>query len=728
MSLTPLATLRVTSQTTLEDLQAFQKSIGKDDAKLRGTRNKDGSITLKAVDRDSSFLSRITGRSAKRRDVARSALTQVMTQTGATDRKPTGSLTSLINADRGHSPRSAALKTLLTFAKTQNADPQAPAEKTTLKTTTHTEDLFKRTFPDLGSKNLNLDTVKHYTQHAVDLVAHGPLTQPMVKAHANEIRNSIMSQLTANGPLSSNDRALLGVSDIKGFVQSAMAEQVPTPMTQEVSIALDQIVDEVTSQMTEMLLGTSQVGPDSIKIGGDTFTKVETIGQGGFGRADLYRCADTGKEVVLKVPALPAEGEDKEARIEKDFNFKSEIDMHTKIMDNDGRPHPDLDYPHVLQFEGAVKLANGQIATITRACTSGDMSDVIEKIDKAVTDGVLTQDQALTAKLTLMRDMADGLNVLHNHGFSHRDVKFANTFVDGTGVAKVADFGETAFSSTFNLSEQKIIDNPVYLAPENLKAKDRIHDLVSDTKQAKICLMKAKISVFNNLVGPGGMLQNLGLKTIDGNTDFRSYTGQGNQLRRALDNVTPEQSALIQTILNDTTRDMEQRLQNALDTGKANLPAETLVNGKAADVWSFGSSILISTIGHDKSVNSNSFNSTSETRLKEYVSTKPTPGVNGGPPTPPPEALVPGSFLNDDFQSTHPNGTVTGDPDLDRLVNACLKRDPNDRPSFSDIIRDPIFQRPGVGDATTRELIAALGGKPPKSADELRQIAAQMPA
>ncbi len=69
---TTLATMRVTSDTTLDQLKAFQETIGKDDAKLRGTKNRDGSITLKAVDRDSSFLSKMFGISARSAGSSRS--------------------------------------------------------------------------------------------------------------------------------------------------------------------------------------------------------------------------------------------------------------------------------------------------------------------------------------------------------------------------------------------------------------------------------------------------------------------------------------------------------------------------------------------------------------------------------------------------------------------------------------------------------------------------------
>lgn len=725
MSLAPLATLRVTSQTTLEDLQAFQTQIGKDDAKLRGTVNKDGTITLKAVDKGSSFLSHLTGKAKDQRNTARAALTQVMVQTGATNRKPAGSLTSLINADRSHSPRAVALKGLVAFAKSANGDGTQGASRTGVKLKTYAEDLSERQFASLDKKNLSTATFDQHMQLAASETDTGPLSNDKITQYANEIRTDLMQQLTANGPLSSNERTKLGVSDIRGFVDAALAQSVPAPVTQAVGQAMGQIAEAVTKQMTETLLGTKHTGNDSFQIGNEVFTRVENLGAGGFGTADLYRCDTTGREVVLKAPNLDGPNQRKEDIENNLFCFRSEIDMHSKLMDQGGVGPSGLAYPHLLQFEGAVLLPSGQFGTITEACTGGNMDEVMGKIDQAVTDGSLTRDQAMAAKLTLMRDMADGQSVVNGLGFSHRDVKFPNVFINSEGVAKVADFGESAFSSAFSLSNEKMIDNAVYLAPENMVAKTTIKSLPDDVKASKISHLKAKAEVYNGLVGKGGMLQHLGLETIGTDLNPKNTNSRMNAMEAQIESV-PEHADLIKSIINDSTSALERQLQSALDNSKAALPARTMIDGAASDVWSFGASILIDALGHDKSINSQAFMSTAEKSLVAYFNAKPTPGVNGGQPTPLPEALVPGSFLNADFVTTHANGTVTGDADLDALVNATLKRDPNDRPSFADIVRNPIFNRDGVGDTETRALIAALGGKPAKTADQIKALAAQM--
>lgn len=101
-----------------------------------------------------------------------------------------------------------------------------------------------------------------------------------------------MRQLTKDGPLSHNDRALLGVSDIRKFVSDALSQVVPDQSNPEYA-AMDDIAKNVADQMTLQLLGTKHVDDDTFMIGTESFKKVEVIGQGGFGKAILYRSETT---------------------------------------------------------------------------------------------------------------------------------------------------------------------------------------------------------------------------------------------------------------------------------------------------------------------------------------------------------------------------------------------------------------------------------------------------
>jgi serine/threonine protein kinase len=61
----------------------------------------------------------------------------------------------------------------------------------------------------------------------------------------------------------------------------------------------------------------------------------------------------------------------------------------------------------------------------------------------------------------LMKDIANGINYIHNNGVIHRDIKIDNVILKH-GVCKITDFGVSSvgkFSQTF-------VGTPVYLAPE----------------------------------------------------------------------------------------------------------------------------------------------------------------------------------------------------------------------------------------------------------------------
>lgn len=734
MSLSPIASLKVTANTTLDELQAFQESIGKDDAKLRGKVHRDGSITLKAVDRDSSFFSKMFGVSKKRRDAARSAINMVMTNSGAVDRKPIGSLNSLVNADRKHSPKSAMLRDLVAFAKADNVDQFQKASETPIQREKHLSDVMSRPFTTLESKGVSTARMENYLKLARDLSATGPMDDGRIQQFANEIRTDLYAQLTQNGPLGLNERAMLGVSDIEGFVNEAIARAVPQPHTEHVAAALDQIAKGVSEQLSNLLLGSRLTGEDSFQLNGETYTRVEVLGQGGFGRAELYRGATTGREVVLKVPGGDFENADPLDVAKAKFDFKAEIDMHTKIMEGNAQRDP-----HVLSFEGAVRLPNGMFATVTEACTSGSMSAIMSKLDEAVQNGSLTPGQAMACKLTLMRDMVEGQAAIFQRGFSHRDVKFQNVFVSGTGTGKVADFGETAFGRTFALSGEKLIENSTFLAPENLQAQDKIEVFEHKIRELQYAHMKAKVEVFNGLVGPGGAFAHLGIDQLstekyepapDDTPTFQlgRFRNRAEREREGFDskiNNLGEVGAQIKAIINDLTQSEARLLQAAAVDMKSRLPTSTLINGGASDVWSFGTAILNTATGPGQAINALD-TIASENELLRYITERPVDPGNGLPVPPLPEALVPGSFLTDDYQSPHPNGTVTGDPELDQLVNQCLRRDPNTRPTFAQILQNPIFQRPGVGDQATRDVIAALGRRPAPSAEDIQELAIEM--
>jgi eukaryotic-like serine/threonine-protein kinase len=178
------------------------------------------------------------------------------------------------------------------------------------------------------------------------------------------------------------------------------------------------------------------------------------IGRGGFGR--VYRAYDptVGREVAIKV--LTDAGEEQAAMVAR---FRVEASaagglQHKNIVtifeygEHEGVPYLVMEY------------LNGQ-----------DLHDVLKK----------GHSLTLLDKLSIMSQVAEGLNHAHVHGVVHRDVKPANIMVLKDGGVKIMDFGIARMVRDHGarLTQTGMLMGTVpYMAPEQF-AGDRV-DHITD--------------------------------------------------------------------------------------------------------------------------------------------------------------------------------------------------------------------------------------------------------
>eukprot|EP01130_Rhizamoeba_saxonica_P015439 TRINITY_DN6924_c0_g1_i2.p1 TRINITY_DN6924_c0_g1~~TRINITY_DN6924_c0_g1_i2.p1 ORF type:complete len:466 (+),score=106.76 TRINITY_DN6924_c0_g1_i2:1345-2742(+) len=201
--------------------------------------------------------------------------------------------------------------------------------------------------------------------------------------------------------------------------------------------------------MTGALDKAQIINYDDIDIG-------KEIGVGGF--AIVYKGVYDGKEVAVKQLSIVESAGD--ASFSEYFaEFRREVWLMSG-----------LDHPNIVILLGVV---NKPLCMILEFCSGGDLYGYVHNA------GPVTNANSMKEREKYALDVAQGMMFLHstNPPIIHRDLKTPNILMaaDTTGpypwVAKIADFGlSRGLVWSDNLSG-KVVDNPVWLAPEVMLKK-----------------------------------------------------------------------------------------------------------------------------------------------------------------------------------------------------------------------------------------------------------------
>ncbi len=172
---------------------------------------------------------------------------------------------------------------------------------------------------------------------------------------------------------------------------------------------------------------------------------LERIGAGGMGV--VYRGHDTrlGRDVALKF-VTPDRIADPAAR----RRLLREAQAASSLAD-----------ANVCAVHAIEDLADGGICVVMSYCDGGTLRDRVKV-------GPLTVDDSLHIAMQI----ASGLASAHRHGIVHRDIKPANIGFDGTGAARILDFGIALQQGADITGEGIHLQGTLaYLAPEQLRAE-----------------------------------------------------------------------------------------------------------------------------------------------------------------------------------------------------------------------------------------------------------------
>jgi serine/threonine protein kinase len=203
---------------------------------------------------------------------------------------------------------------------------------------------------------------------------------------------------------------------------------------------------------------------------GQTILGFEVLGAlGAGGMAEVYRARDTrlDREVALKVlPADVAADADRRRRLAREAHALAQ-----------------LNHPHVAQIYGCHE--NGDSLFLSLELVDG------EDLATRLLRGPLPVDEVIA----FGRQIAEGLEALHEAGMVHRDLKPANVRITPAGTVKILDFGLAKTASRLDDRAHGVattvpveppitiagvvLGTPVYMSPEQARGQpvDRRADI-----------------------------------------------------------------------------------------------------------------------------------------------------------------------------------------------------------------------------------------------------------
>jgi serine/threonine protein kinase len=231
-------------------------------------------------------------------------------------------------------------------------------------------------------------------------------------------------------PAGEDEPALAGLCPrcLAGGLGTAATASVPGPQTENAAIRIDTIRPPLRP-------GDSFKGFEVLKI----------LGQGGMGVVYKARQQSLNRLVALKLL---------NSQLASSEEFAARFDREAKVLAS-------LNHPNVVQVYDFGK-------------EEGLLYLVMEHVDGPTLEYVMKQKKQDSARfVAVVRDVARGLERVHEAGLVHRDIKPANILIAKDGTAKISDFGlaiETEGAQKLTQSGM-FVGTPHYVSPEHAQGK-----------------------------------------------------------------------------------------------------------------------------------------------------------------------------------------------------------------------------------------------------------------
>ena len=635
-------TLNVNSNTSLQDLQKFTEQVGTG-FKVRGKEDDQGNITLYASDKKkgvwSSISNFIFGTREKKQDLARDGINKILDnmvrdKPGIDMHNPKLALSNLMASEL----RASAVNTFASFASGFIKD--------------NNNDIYKR--PETGGPSLS--QISNAFQKSSSFTGIGNFiedalavkdTEPDIYLSSMEnlvdkLADDLTKDLLQNQSAATREDFVL--SDGKGFkfdLQQALAMQVAPEkavngvIPNDIAKALitPRMLDQIYNKMAAQLMpGNKQIDENAIELNGIEYVKVRDLARGGNGVVALYESKnDSNVQIALKLQNDSGKGVEEMAH---------EYRVHRNAMGPQG-------HENVLEVKGMLRTSQGSLAIALELAPHKDIYEMGFKLDQAVKDGDLTEEQAKIVRLTLLQDMIKGMkHVQEDSHVIHMDIKPLNFMIGSNGVGKVADFGTAQTGSLYQMKLAPPIDNNRWQSPEIIHANRKI-EIINEFK------IPEKI---------GGLIENT--------------------FPKLKENIPEMQKAWKKLI----STDIKLEFKDQVDELKEGIQLENKV-----DTWALGVSAYNLFFG-----NANPFESTQQFEFQNKpIIDKAITDFQKNP--------------NSKLIGDGDRMTSTGDSDVDDFINLLAHPDPEKRPPLGDLVEHNIFHAEiGVGSSQARQVIEAL--------------------
>ncbi len=264
------------------------------------------------------------------------------------------------------------------------------------------------------------------------------------------------------GGLDDEGRLRLTLGDdrivVEGLVQAMIdGEELDPAGRESLRARAGEAYGQALANLSDRVLGDTRIVLD-----GKAYVLEKNIGQGGFGRVDLYKAGD-GARIVLKTPLVGDGSRGLESLL---LEARNEVRSHRVAQ----VPGPGVDgvHPRVIGLRGAFRGPDGLVRIALEHAPGGNLYNLNETLQTAIDRGVVSPEAATLVRILLFRDMLEGMrHVQEARGMMHLDFKSPNVFIGEDGSAKVGDFGTSWRGDTLHLGKQ-LVANPLWQAPELL--------------------------------------------------------------------------------------------------------------------------------------------------------------------------------------------------------------------------------------------------------------------